>query len=265
MQKASVNGLLNRTRRENGRIDSRGKKGNSSMKKLTGVLTLAAALLIALTALVLSGEEKAKEPAVETADKAAAPAVVPANAEIPAEPALAINKPAPNFTLTGAEGKKYSLADFAGKWVVLEWANFDCPFVKKHYGSKNMQNLQKEFVGKNVVWLTICSSAPEKQGHYQGDALTAKLKEVGLNSTAYLVDADGKVGKSYGAKTTPHMFVLDPKGVLIYAGAIDDKPSTKPEDIEGATNYIRAALNSGMKSEVILVSSTPSYGCSVKY
>ena len=235
------------------------------MKKLTGVLALAAALLIALTALVLSGEEKPKEPAKETTVETAATAVMPANPEIPAPPAAAINKPAPNFTLSGADGKKYSLADFAGKWVVLEWVNFDCPFVKKHYGSKNMQNLQKEFVAKNVVWLTVCSSAPEKQGHYQGDALTGKIKEGGLNSTAYLVDADGKVGKIYGAKTTPHMFVVDPKGVLIYAGAIDDKPSTKLEDIEGAVNFVKAALDAGMKGEVILVSSTASYGCSVKY
>ncbi len=235
------------------------------MKKLIGVLTLAAALLIALTALVLSGEEKSKEPAKATDLGTAATAVMPANPEILAAPAAAINKPAPNFILSGADGKKYSLADFAGKWVVLEWANFDCPFVKKHYGSNNMQNLQKEFVAKNVVWLTICSSAPEKQGHYQGDALAGKIKEAGLNSTAYLVDADGKVGKSYGAKTTPHMFVIDPRGLLIYAGAIDDQPSTKPEDIKGAVNFVKAALGSGMKGEVILVSSTPSYGCSVKY
>ena len=235
------------------------------MKKLTQVLVLAAALLIALTALVISGEEKSKEAVKATDLGTAATAVLPATAVIAATPVLEINKPAPNFTLAGADGKKYSLADFAGKWIVLEWANLDCPFVKKHYGSKNMQNLQKEFVGKNVVWLTICSSAPEKQGHYVGDALTSKIKEAGLNSTAFLSDADGTVGKSYGAKTTPHMFVVDPKGVLVYAGAIDDKPSTKPEDVAGANNYVRAALNAGMKGEVILVSSTPSYGCSVKY
>ena len=235
------------------------------MKKLTQVLILAAALLIALAALVISGEEKAKDAVKATDLGTAAVAVMPISAEIAVAPALEINKPAPNFTLTGADGKKYSLADFAGKWVVLEWANLDCPFVKKHYGSKNMQNLQKEFVGKNVVWLTICSSAPEKQGHYIGDALTGKVKEAGIYSTAFLSDADGKVGKSYGAKTTPHMFVINPKGELVYAGAIDDKPSTKPEDIEGANNYVRAALNAGMKGEVILVSSTPSYGCGVKY
>ncbi len=235
------------------------------MKKLTQVLALAALLLIALTAWVLSGDKTAKDPAKETEDKVTATAVMPAVAETPAVPAAAINKPAPDFALPGADGKKYSLSDFAGKWVVLEWANFDCPFVKKHYGSKNMQNLQKEFVGKNVAWLTICSSGSEKQGNYQGEALAGKIKEAGLNSTAYLIDADGAVGKSYGAKTTPHMFVINPKGDLVYAGAIDDKPSTKLEDVAGATNYVKAALDAGMKGEVILVSSTPSYGCSVKY
>lgn len=235
------------------------------MKKLIQILASAAALLIALTAFVLSGEEKAKDLSQETADKAAVPAVVTASVEMPVVPAAAINKPAPSFTLTGADGKKYSLSDFAGKWVVLEWSNFGCPFVRKHYGSKNMQGLQKEYVAKNVIWLTICSSAPGKEGNFIGDALTGKIKEMGLNSTAYLIDADGKVGKSYGAKTTPHMFVINPIGELVYAGAIDDKPSTKLEDVAGATNYVKAALDAGMKGEVILVSSTPSYGCSVKY
>lgn len=235
------------------------------MKKLTGILILATALLIALSAYVISGEDKAKEPGTASMDNSAAKVAVTGNAEIPAESGAALNQPAPNFTLTGADGKKYSLADFAGKWVVLEWVNFDCPFVKKHYGVKNMQNLQKSYAEKGVAWLTICSSAPEKQGHFAGEALTGLLKEAGLNSAAYLIDADGKVGKSYGAKTTPHMFVINPKGVLVYAGAIDDKPSTKPEDIDGATNYVKAALDAGMANEVILVSSTPPYGCSVKY
>ncbi|MGH8014687.1 MAG: thioredoxin family protein [Candidatus Zixiibacteriota bacterium] len=235
------------------------------MKKLTGILILAAALLIAFTAYVLSGEEKAKDPAKGAMDKPAVTEAVPANAEIPAETGAALNQAAPNFTLTGVDGKKYSLADFAGKWVVLEWANLECPFVKKHYGSKNMQTLQKTYTDKGVVWLTICSSAPEKQGFFQGETLAAKVKEAGLNSAAYLIDSDGKIGKSYGAKTTPHMFVINPKGVLVYAGAIDDKPSTNPEDIKGASNYVKGALDAGMAGEIILVSSTPSYGCSVKY
>jgi peroxiredoxin len=242
------------------------------MKKLTGMLVLAVALLIAFSAYVMSGEEKVAEPNKETTDNATGTAdnpmetaAVSAKVDVVAEAASALNQPAPQFTLTGADGKKYSLADFAGKWVVLEWANFECPFVKKHYGSKNMQTLQKTYAEKGVVWLTICSSAPEKQGHFAGEALSQRIKEAGLNSTAYLIDSDGKVGKSFGAKTTPHMFVINPKGVLVYAGAIDDKPSTKPEDVEGATNYVKGALDAGMANEVILVSSTPSYGCSVKY
>ncbi|HEX2896747.1 MAG TPA: thioredoxin family protein [candidate division Zixibacteria bacterium] len=247
------------------------------MKKLTGIMVLAVALLVAFSAYVMSGEEKAADPAKqeataaasetakETTEKAPAKAEMQGNAEIPAETGATINQAAPQFSLTGADGKKYSLSDFAGKWVVLEWANFDCPFVKKHYGSKNMQSLQKAYTEKGVVWLTICSSAPEKQGNFTGEALMTKIKESGIGSTAYLPDADGRVGKMYGAKTTPHMFVINPKGVLVYAGAIDDKPSTKPEDIEGATNFVKAALESGMKNEVILVASTPSYGCSVKY
>lgn len=226
---------------------------------------MAATLLIALAAYVLSEEEKAKE-TTEKATTAATTAATTVSTTAATEVTGAeLNKPAPQFTLVGADGKKYSLADFAGKWVVLEWANFDCPFVKKHYGSKNMQNLQKTYAAKNVVWLTICSSAPEKQGYYQGEALAGKITEAGLNSTAYLVDVEGKVGKSYGAKTTPHMFVVNPKGVLVYAGAIDDRPSTKPEDIAGATNYVKAALDAAMAGEIILVSSTPSYGCTVKY
>lgn len=229
---------------------------------------MAAALLVALAAYVLSEEEKSKEAAMdktEKVEKAAAGEVTKVKADMASEISLAISQPAPKFSLTGSDGKNYSLADFAGKWVVLEWINLDCPFVKKHYNSKNMQTLQKTYTEKGVVWLSICSSAPEKQGYFNGDALAANLKEAGLNAKAYLIDADGKVGKSYGAKTTPHMFVINPKGVLVYAGAIDDKPSTKLEDIEGANNYVTSALNAGMTGEVILVSSTPSYGCPVKY
>jgi peroxiredoxin len=226
------------------------------MKKFTGVLFLAAAMLIAFTAYTLSKGDKTNE------SKEAAAADVTAEAAVPM---VAPNKPVPNFELVSAEGKKLALSQFAGKWVVMEWINFDCPFVKKHYGSHNMQNLQSAYVKKDVAWLTICSSAPEKQGYYEGETLTAKIKDAGLNSTAYLVDADGKVGRMFEAKTTPHMFIINPQGVLVYAGAIDDKPSTKLEDIEGATNYIKAALDAAMAGKEIQVASTTSYGCSVKY
>ena len=225
------------------------------MKKFTGVLALAAAMLIAFTAYTLSEGDKSKDSKV-TSGEMTKKAVVPM---------AELNKPAPDFSLAGADGKKYSLADFAGKWVVLEWINLECPFVKKHYGSKNMQNLQNAFVEKEVAWLTICSSAPKNQGYYEGEVLTAKIKEAGLHSTAYLVDAQGKVGKMYEAKTTPHMFIVNPQGVLVYAGAIDDKPSTKIEDLEGATNYVKAALDAAMAGREIQVASTTSYGCSVKY
>jgi peroxiredoxin len=172
---------------------------------------------------------------------------------------------APAFTLTSAAGKKHSLSDFAGKFVVLEWVNFGCPFVKKHYNSENMQNLQTAYTEKGVIWLSICSSGPGKQGYFDGDELTAELESKKAHATAYLIDADGKVGRMYEAKTTPHMFVIDPKGVLIYAGAIDDRPSTQVEDVEGATNYVQQALDAAMAGKKVEVTATKSYGCSVKY
>lgn len=176
-----------------------------------------------------------------------------------------IDSEAPKFTLTDSNGKEHSLVDFSGKYVVLEWINFDCPFVKKHYNSKNMQKLQKEFTDQDVVWLLICSSAEGKQGHFDNDEINKRLGEAGANATAYLVDEDGTVGKKYGAKTTPHMFIINPEGNLIYAGAIDDKPSTKVEDIDGAVNYVREALNSAFGGKEVEVKTSAAYGCSVKY
>jgi AhpC/TSA family len=177
----------------------------------------------------------------------------------------AIDAPAPAFSLTGIDGKSYSLADYKGKYVVLEWNNFDCPFVKKFYGAGKMQALQKEAIDKGAVWLTICSSAEGKQGYYEPDALNTMVSERKLASTAYLRDLDGKVGKLYGAKTTPHMFIVDPKGTLIYAGAIDDKPSFNPDDIASANNYVAASLDNAMAGKPLAVKTTESYGCSVKY
>lgn len=181
----------------------------------------------------------------------------------PAPPKL--DKPAPGFTLTDSEGKEHSLADFKGKYVVLEWVNYDCPFVRKHYRSGNMQQLQKTYRDKGVVWLSICSSAPGKQGHFELDDLKERIAEEEATPTAYLIDADGIVGKEYEAKTTPHMFVINPEGNLIYAGAIDDIASTDRDDIDKATNYVKAALDAGMAGEPVVVQSTKSYGCSVKY
>jgi len=176
-----------------------------------------------------------------------------------------VDQKAPDFKLQGIDGKTYSLADYKGKYVVLEWNNYDCPFVKKHYGSNNMQSVQKTYVDKGVVWLTICSSAEGKQGYYDSAALKTMAEERKLAATAYLRDADGTVGKLYGAKTTPHMFIVNPDGVLIYAGAIDDKPSANPDDIKGATNYVAASLDAAMAGKPVDPKSTTAYGCGVKY
>lgn len=177
----------------------------------------------------------------------------------------AVGEMAPDFTLTSAAGASHSLSDFEGKWVVLEWVNYDCPFVRKHYDSGNMQTLQKDATANGVVWLTICSSAPGKQGHFEGDALQSRIAKEGGNQTAYLIDADGSVGRAYQATATPHMYLIDPMGKLLYAGAIDDKPSTKVADIATATNYVSAAMSAAMQGEPVAVSSTKAYGCAVKY
>lgn len=172
---------------------------------------------------------------------------------------------APSFTLTGADGKKHSLSDYGGKWVVLEWVNYDCPFVRKHYGSGNMQKLQKAFREKGVVWLSINSSAPGKQGHFEGAQLAKRMADAKARPDAYLLDPDGTVGMAYKAKTTPTLFVIDPEGKVIYAGAIDDKPSTDQEDIAGAHNYVKAALDAGMAGKPVETPSSTSYGCGIKY
>jgi peroxiredoxin len=182
-----------------------------------------------------------------------------------AGPSAEIGKPAPNFTLTDPDGESHSLADYKGSYVVLEWVNFDCPFVHKHYSSGNMQTLQAAYKLKGVKWLSICSSAPGKQGFFEGDSLKSRIFQEHSQAAAYLIDSSGTVGKMYGAKTTPHMFIVNPEGTLIYAGGIDDKPTTKLEDAKLATNYVRKTLNAAMKGEEVEVKSAPPYGCSVKY
>jgi peroxiredoxin len=172
---------------------------------------------------------------------------------------------APDFSLTDMEGKKHTLVGEQGKFVVLEWVNPDCPFVKKHYDSGNMQGLQKEFTAKGVVWFSIASSAPGKQGHYAASEWKQLTTDKGAAPTAVLLDPKGLVGKDYGAQATPHMYVIDPKGVLIYQGAIDSIPSTDPGDIKEATNYVRQALNEAMNGEPVSTPATKAYGCSVKY
>jgi peroxiredoxin len=186
---------------------------------------------------------------------------------VESSPALAkpvIGQPAPAFTLTDSNGKTHSLADFAGKTVVLEWNNPECPFVKKHY-SGNMQRQQKDATGKDVVWLSINSGKAGKQGHMDGKAANAYLVASNASPTAYLIDADSATGVAYGAKTTPHMYVIDGKGTLQYMGAIDSIPSADAGDIEKATQYVPQALAELAAGKPVSVASTQPYGCSVKY
>jgi peroxiredoxin len=175
-----------------------------------------------------------------------------------------IGKPAPAFTVTDANGTAHSLSDFAGKTVVLEWHNPECPFVKKHY-TGNMQGQQKGATGKDVVWLTINSGKEGKQGHLDGKAANAYLVASKASPTAYLIDADSATGTAYAAKTTPHMFVIDGKGTLQYMGAIDSVPSADVDDIGNATQYVTQALSELEAGKPVSVASTQPYGCSVKY
>jgi peroxiredoxin len=176
-----------------------------------------------------------------------------------------VGDPAPSFTLTDTKGQTHSLADLKGKTVVLEWWNYECPFVGKHYGSGNMQKLQKEWTAKGVVWLTVSSSASGKQGYVDAAKANAWMKEKGAAQTAVLLDHDGKVGRAYGAKTTPHMFVIDPKGTVVYAGGIDDKPSTDQADVATAKNFVSAALVEVTAGKRVTMAISQPYGCSVKY
>jgi peroxiredoxin len=179
--------------------------------------------------------------------------------------AAVVGKPAPSFTVTDTKGINHSLGDFKGKFVVLEWFNHECPFVRKHYSKGNMQGLQKEYTAKGVVWLSINSSAQGKQGYLTPEEANAVMAEKGAASTATILDSRGVLGRLYGARTTPHMFVVDPKGMLIYAGAIDDTDSTKPDDIPRSTNYVKQALDEAMAGKQVTNGDTEPYGCSVKY
>jgi peroxiredoxin len=172
---------------------------------------------------------------------------------------------APDFTVTDSNGKPHKLSQYKGKYVVLEWLNHGCPYVQKHYDSKNMQTLQKTWTGKGVVWLSVASSAPGKQGHEAGAEVNKTAKEKGSSASAILVDDKGTVGKAFDAKTTPHMFVIDPKGTLVYAGAIDSVASTDEDDLKKATNYVSQALTESMAGKKISVPTSKAYGCGVKY
>jgi peroxiredoxin len=176
-----------------------------------------------------------------------------------------VGKSAPDFALPDTNGKTHSLADFKGKYVVLEWYQPDCPFVRKHYRSGNMQSLQKEYTSKGVVWLTIDSSAPGQEGNYPAEKLNQIASSDGAARSALLLDPDGKVGRMYGAKTTPDMYIIDPAGKLVYQGAIDNKRSTDLADVQTATNYVKSALDASMTGKAVSTTATRPYGCSVKY
>jgi peroxiredoxin len=177
----------------------------------------------------------------------------------------AVGQPAPAFELADTAGKTVKLADFKGRFVVLEWTNPGCPFVVKHYGSQNMQSLQKEAAAQKVVWLSISSTAPGHGDYLAPVALATQYKDWGAAPAAMLMDDSGKVGRAYGARTTPHMYVIDPQGVLVYAGGIDDKRSTNPADVKTAKNFVRAALTDALAGKPVATPSAAPYGCSVKY
>jgi len=179
--------------------------------------------------------------------------------------AAKVGEAAPDFTATDSNGKTQHLADFKGKYVVLEWHNQGCPYTKKHYASGNMQRLQKEWTGKGVVWFTVISSAPGTQGYVTAAEENDYVKKVDASPTAVLLDPDGTVGHLYAAKTTPHMYIIDPKGTLIYNGAIDDHPTPNPGDIGSSKNYVTSALQEAMSGKPVSEAATRPYGCSVKY
>ncbi len=176
-----------------------------------------------------------------------------------------VGQPAPDFTLSDLSGKPVKLSDYRGSYVVLEWVNPECPYVEKHYGSANMQALQKEFTAKKVVWLSINSTREGHYEYYPPQKMAGWTKQVDAAPSATLLDPTGKVGRAYQARTTPHMYIVDPKGVLVYAGGIDDKRSSRQEDVKTAKNYVRAAMGEALAGKPISAASTAPYGCSIKY
>jgi peroxiredoxin len=176
-----------------------------------------------------------------------------------------VGAPAPDFTGTDSHGNSRSLADYRGETVVLEWTNRDCPYVRKHYGTGNMQALQKKATADGVVWLSVISSAPGKQGHATPDLANDVAAEQGASPTAILLDPEGTIGRAYEARTTPHMYVIDGAGTLVYMGGIDDRPTANPADIEGAENYVLAALADVAAGRPVKTPTSRPYGCSVKY
>ena len=182
-----------------------------------------------------------------------------------AQGAAKVGQPAPAFQAVDADGKTRNLSEFTGKTVILEWTNHDCPYVRKHYNSATMQTLQKDMAKEGIVWLSVVSSPVGEQGYVDGTAakdLTAKRDAA---PAAVLLDPNSKVARAYGATTTPHMYIVDPKGTLAYMGAIDDKPSSNPASLNGAKSYVRQAVAELKAGKPVSEAATKSYGCAVKY
>ena len=184
---------------------------------------------------------------------------------VPVALAVPVGDPAPDFTGTDSNGQTHKLSEYRGKFVVLEWTNNGCPFTRKHYESGNMQSLQKQWTTKGVVWLTILSSAPGQQGYMSAAQENTYLSQEHAGPTAAILDPKGAIGRLYAAKTTPHMFVIDPSGKLVYEGAIDDHATTDVADIPASRNYVSAALTSALAGQPVATAYTRPYGCSVKY
>ncbi len=181
------------------------------------------------------------------------------------EEAVTTLGPATDFTLVDTHGESHSLSSLQGEWVVLEWLNFDCPFVRKHYNGNNMQATQQRWIEEGVNWFAIMTNAPGEQGHFPPDEMNARNEQEGGLMTAILYDEDGTVGRAYGARTTPQMVVINPDGDVVYNGAIDDQPSADPATLDGATNYVDLALEEAMAGRQVSIATTQPYGCDVKY
>ena len=176
-----------------------------------------------------------------------------------------VGSAAPDFSVPDATGKTQSLSEYKGKYVVLEWFNPECPFVKKHYGGGNMQKLQQEYTGKGVVWLTVDSNAPGTEGNITSEQAQKIMKSWNTHQTALLLDPESKVAKLYGAKNTPNMVIINPEGKIVYEGAIDSKASPNPADIPSSTNYVKSALDESLGGKAVSNAQTKPYGCHITY
>lgn len=176
-----------------------------------------------------------------------------------------VGEQAPDFEVMDANGNMRSLSEFEGQYVILEWLNHGCPYIRKHYDGNNMQQLQEKYTDQGVVWLSVISSAPGEQGYMEPEEARQSIEEYGASPTAILLDPEGEMGRAYDARVTPHMFIIDPSGTVRYNGAIDDKPTPRASSLETAHNYIDAAMNSLMNGEEVEVKSNTPYGCGVKY